>query len=97
MKTSRSYFNLLDLRYFTLLFIVFCGAPFALGQDDINDVDVSKDIIEIDIQGNKRIETSIIKNNVSARVGEPLSPETVRGRHKKYIQVRIFRRCVCRD
>jgi len=90
MKTSSLYFNYLNLKYLILLSVLFCSASVALGQDDTNDVADINDIIEIDIQGNKRIETRIIKNNISSRVGEPLSPDTVREDIKNIFKLGFF-------
>ncbi len=47
-------------------------------------------IIEIKIEGNKRVETELIGLNISSKVGEPLSAQTVREDIKKIYKIGSF-------
>ncbi|HZX13177.1 MAG TPA: outer membrane protein assembly factor BamA [Thermodesulfobacteriota bacterium] len=49
-----------------------------------------ENIIRIDIEGNRRIETSLIRINISAKVGDPLSQETVSNDIKKIYKLGFF-------
>ncbi len=49
-----------------------------------------ENIIRIDIEGNRRIETDLIRINISAKVGEPLSQETVSNDIKKIYKLGFF-------
>ncbi len=56
-----------------ILLIGFTPFPLSLkGQEN------QENVVRIDIEGNTRVEANIIKINISSKVGEPLSPETVR-------------------
>ncbi|MBI4228538.1 MAG: outer membrane protein assembly factor BamA, partial [Deltaproteobacteria bacterium] len=81
MRTSKSYLKFSILAVCSLLFNLIFLPSFAIGQEDI---------VRIEIQGNKRIETNIIKNNLSSREGEPLSPDTVREDIKNIYKLGFF-------
>lgn len=49
-----------------------------------------ENIIRIDIEGNRRIETDLIRINLSAKVGDPLSQETVSNDIKKIYKLGFF-------
>ena len=49
-----------------------------------------ENIIRIDIEGNRRIETDLIRINISAKVGAPLSQETVSNDIKKIYKLGFF-------
>lgn len=49
-----------------------------------------ENIIRIDIEGNRRIETDLIRINISAKVGDPLSQETVSNDIKKIYKLGFF-------
>ena len=49
-----------------------------------------ENIIRIDIKGNRRIETDLIRINISAKVGDPLSQETVSNDIKKIYKLGFF-------
>lgn len=79
MRTKSPYvffFSTLITLFFTLSFtrIGFC----------------QENIIRIDIEGNRRIETDLIRINISAKVGEPLSQETVSNDVKKIYKLGFF-------
>ncbi len=79
MRTKSPYvffFRTLITLFFTLSFtrIGFC----------------QENIIRIDIEGNRRIETDLIRINISAKVGEPLSQETVSNDVKKIYKLGFF-------
>jgi outer membrane protein insertion porin family len=79
MKTKSQYSLLLSsliIGFFTLSFtrVVF-------GQENI---------VRIDIEGNKRVETDLIKINVSSKVGEPISKETVSSDIKRLYKLGFF-------
>ena len=47
-------------------------------------------VVKIEIEGNKRVETNVIKINISSKVGDPLSPETVREDIKNIFKLGYF-------
>jgi outer membrane protein insertion porin family len=49
-----------------------------------------ENIIRIDIEGSRRIETDLIRINISAKVGDPLSHETVSNDIKKIYKLGFF-------
>lgn len=49
-----------------------------------------ENIIRIDIEGGRRIETDLIRINISAKVGDPLSQETVSNDIKKIYKLGFF-------
>ncbi len=81
MKNSRSYLDRASLTVCFLLMSIMFLPVFAIGQENI---------VKIEIEGNKRIETDIIKNNVASREGEPLSSDTVREDIKNIYKLGFF-------
>jgi outer membrane protein insertion porin family len=69
MRRNRLYLRRAIIAAFSLLINLMFLPVLAMGQENI---------VKIEIEGNKRIETNIIKNNLSSKEGEPLSRETVR-------------------
>ncbi len=79
MKTKSRYaffIRVLFIVFFTLSF-----ASFGFGQENV---------IRIDIQGNKRIETDLIRINISSKTGEPLSKETISSDIKRLYKLGFF-------
>ncbi|MGE5444882.1 MAG: outer membrane protein assembly factor BamA [Ignavibacteriales bacterium] len=63
------------------LFATFSFSGLVFGEDNI---------IRIEVKGNRRIETQLIRINVSSKVGEPLSAETVRKDIKNLYKLGFF-------
>ena len=79
---AKSFFkkrSLLDLIAVFLCVIVFPSLGFA--EDTVS---------RIDIAGNRRIETELIRINLTSKAGEPLSPETVREDIKRIYKLGFF-------
>ncbi len=81
MRNSRSFLRCAILTVFSLMVSLSFWPFLAMGQETIS---------KIEIEGNKRIETNIIKNNLSSREGEPLSPDTVREDIKNIYKLGFF-------
>ena len=68
-----------------ILLIGFTPFPLSLkGQEN------QENVVRIDIEGNRRVEANIIKINISSKIGEPLSPETVREDIKNIFKLGYF-------
>lgn len=78
-KSSFNKSSLLDLIAVFLCVIVFPNVGFA-----------ESTVSRIDIAGNRRIETELIRINLTSKVGEPLSPETVREDIKRIYKLGFF-------
>jgi outer membrane protein insertion porin family len=81
MRSNRLYLKREIITAFYLFIILMFLPVLAIGEENI---------VKIEIEGNRRIETNIIKNNLSSRVGEPLSPETVREDIKNIYKLGFF-------
>jgi len=68
-----------------ILLIGFTPFPLPLKGQESQEI-----VVRIDIEGNRRVEANIIKINISSKVGEPLSPETVREDIKKIFKLGYF-------
>ncbi|HSE83784.1 MAG TPA: outer membrane protein assembly factor BamA [Thermodesulfobacteriota bacterium] len=73
----QSLFQVLSALLFTVSF-----SDLGLGQEDI--------IAGVEIKGNRRIETELIRTSISSRAGEPLSRDTVREDIKRIYQLGFF-------
>lgn len=69
------------LRTLIALFLIFSFSGLVLGEDNV---------IKIEIKGNRRVETELIRINISSKVGEPLSAETVRKDIKSLYKLGFF-------
>ncbi len=63
------------------LFSIFSFPSLGFGEDNV---------VKIDIKGNRRIETELIRINISSKVGEPLSAESVRTDIKNLYKLGFF-------
>ena len=67
---------------FIVVFLCVISFPkFAFGEDTVETIDIA---------GNRRIETELIKINITSKVGEPLSSETVREDIKRIYKLGFF-------
>ncbi len=78
MKINISHILLQTL---VALFVTFSFSSLAFGEDNV---------IRIEIKGNRRIETQLIRINISSKVGESLSAETVRRDIKNLYKLGFF-------
>jgi outer membrane protein insertion porin family len=68
-------------RTLVALFLTFSFSSLGFGEDNV---------IRIDIKGNRRVETDLIRINISSKVGEPLSAESVRRDIKNLYKLGFF-------
>ena len=68
-----------------ILLIGFTPFPLSLKGQESQEI-----VVRIDIEGNRRVEANIIKINISSKIGEPLSPETVREDIKNIFKLGYF-------
>jgi len=68
-----------------ILLIGFTPFPLPLKGQESQEI-----VVRIDIEGNRRVEANIIKINISSKIGEPLSPETVREDIKNIFKLGYF-------
>jgi len=68
-----------------ILLIGFTPFPLSLKGQESQGI-----VVRIDIEGNRRVEANIIKINISSKIGEPLSPETVREDIKNIFKLGYF-------
>src|ERR1700758_3603353 len=73
--------HILLLRTLVALFLTFSFSSLSFGEDNV---------IRIDIKGNRRVETDLIRINISSKVGEPLSAEAVRRDIKNLYKLGFF-------
>lgn len=78
MKINISHILLQTL---VALFVTFSFSSLVFGEDNV---------IRIEIKGNRRIEPQLIRINISSKVGEPLSAETVRRDIKNLYKLGFF-------
>jgi outer membrane protein insertion porin family len=81
MKTKVPHIRPFLLEPIVILLLVLSFPSLGFGEDAV---------VRIDIRGNRRIETELIRINISSKIGEPLNPETVRKDIKSIYKLGFF-------